>query len=61
MTQLKPYEVWRQDVKDQDLWHGSKGVMVNSAALEARQVFFEIIRVPSHFDPVQTPQQDVRA
>ena len=38
-------EVWRQDSLDADLWHGSKGVIVNSAALEEREVYFEVIRL----------------
>ncbi len=47
MTQVKTFEVWRQDTQDQDLWHGTKGVIINSEALAERQVYFEIIRVPA--------------
>ncbi len=37
-------ETWLQDPHNQDLWHGSNGVIVNSEALEYREEFFEIIR-----------------
>ena len=50
MTQAQ--EIWRQDVLDADLWHGNKGVIVNSAALQEREVYFEILKVRSQ--PVDT-------
>jgi hypothetical protein len=37
-------EVWRR-VEGEDLWLGPKGVMVNSAALEERKFFFNIVQV----------------
>jgi hypothetical protein len=37
-------EVWKR-VEGEDLWLGPKGVMVNSAALEERKFFYNIVRV----------------
>ncbi len=37
-------EIWLQDPHNQDLWHGSNGVIVNSEALEYREEFFKIVR-----------------
>lgn len=37
-------EIWLQDPHNQDLWHGTNGVIVNSEALEYREEFFEIVR-----------------
>jgi hypothetical protein len=38
-------EIWYQDVEELDLWFGEHGLMVNSAALQEREAFFDIIRV----------------
>jgi hypothetical protein len=46
--QLKVTEVWYQDVEDSDLWFGEHGVMVNTAALEEREFYYDVIRVPHH-------------
>ena len=43
----RPIEVWHQDNHSQDLWHGNNGVIVNTAALEERETYFDIIRIPS--------------
>ena len=40
-------EIWRQDVTNFDLWHGAKGVIVNTAALDERESYFDIFRVRS--------------
>ena len=45
-NQLKATEVWYQDVEDSDLWFGEHGVMVNTAALNEREFYFDVIRVP---------------
>jgi hypothetical protein len=37
-------EVWKR-VEGEDLWLGPKGVMVNSAALEERKFFYNIVQV----------------
>ncbi|MCA9838008.1 MAG: hypothetical protein KC422_13910 [Trueperaceae bacterium] len=36
-------ETWTRDPDDPDFWHGPHGVIVNTAALEYRKAFFEII------------------
>ena len=42
---VKPLECWQQDPDAPDLWHGDEGVIVNTAALEERAFYFEIVRV----------------
>jgi hypothetical protein len=43
---LKNTEVWYQDPEDSNLWHGTHGVIVNTAALIEREFFYNIERVP---------------
>ncbi|MGL4611664.1 MAG: hypothetical protein ACRCYY_18630 [Trueperaceae bacterium] len=43
---IKVTEMWYQDIEDSDLWFGEHGVILNTAALDEREVYFEIIRVP---------------
>lgn len=38
-------EVWYQDALEQDLWHNDKGLIVNTGALNEREMFFEVTRV----------------
>ncbi len=38
-------EVWYQDALEADLWHNDKGLLVNTAALDEREAFFEVTRV----------------
>lgn len=42
---VKPLECWQQDPGEPDLWYGDGGVIVNTAALEERAFYFEIVRV----------------
>jgi hypothetical protein len=46
---MKPLitEIWTQDIENPDLWHGNYGVMLNTAALNEREAFFEVTRVPA--------------
>lgn len=37
-------EVWKR-IEGEDLWLGPKGVLVNSAALEERKFFYNIVQV----------------
>lgn len=53
-NQIKAIEIWYQDVEDSDLWFGEHGVMVNTAALNEREFYFDVIRVPHH--PPVKPQ-----
>lgn len=39
-------EVWRQDTDNQDLWHGDNHLIVNTAALQEREAYYEIVRIP---------------
>ena len=43
----KSFEVWHQDNETRDLWHAETGLMVNTAALKEREVYFDIVRIPS--------------
>lgn len=44
-TELRPSEVWYQDSDSPDLWHGDNGVIVNTAALDERDFYFNVLRV----------------
>ena len=53
MTQFhKVSEVWYQDALEPGLWHNDKGLIVNTAALQERETFFEVTRVA--VNPAQT-------
>jgi hypothetical protein len=45
LNPLKNTEVWYQDPEDGNLWHGTHGVIVNTAALLEREFFYNIERV----------------
>jgi hypothetical protein len=45
LSTLKKSEVWYQDPEDSNLWHGTHGVIVNTAALVEREFFYNITRV----------------
>jgi hypothetical protein len=45
IAELKNTEVWYQDPEDGNLWHGTHGVIVNTAALVEREFFYNIERV----------------
>lgn len=38
-------EVWYQDTQDHDLWLSESGLIVNTAALNEREAYFDITRV----------------
>ncbi len=59
-TQLKITEVWYQDVEDSDLWFGEHGVMVNSAALDEREFYYDVTRV-SHQPTFANQDRSVHA
>jgi hypothetical protein len=42
---LKHSEVWQQDTQNPDLWHGPNGVMINTAALNEREFYYDVLRV----------------
>jgi hypothetical protein len=41
----KTSEVWYQDRDDADMWHGKHGVIINTAALNEREFYYDIIRI----------------
>lgn len=47
VTREKQIEIWRQDNNSQDLWHGNNNIMINTSALNEREAYFEVIRIPS--------------
>jgi hypothetical protein len=51
LTNLKKTEVWYQDPEDGNLWHGTHGVIVNTAALTEREFFYNIQRVHTQVIP----------
>jgi hypothetical protein len=46
--QYKTSEVWYQDPENTDFWHGKHRVIVNTAALNEREFYFDIIRFTQH-------------
>lgn len=40
---LKTTEIWQRDNVDANLWHGEQGLIINTAALEERKFFFDVI------------------
>jgi hypothetical protein len=42
---LRPLELWKQDAGNTDLWHHAGGLIVNTAALDERQEYFNIVRI----------------
>jgi len=40
---LSTTEFWRRDPKDSDLWHGEKGLILNTAALEERKAYYNVV------------------
>jgi hypothetical protein len=51
LNALKNTEVWYQDPEDGNLWHGTHGVIVNTAALVEREFFYNIERVAAPVKP----------
>jgi len=51
----RPIEVWFQTNFDSDLWEAESGLIVNTDALNKREAYFAISRVPSavNFDSNQ--------
>jgi hypothetical protein len=42
---LKSSEVWQQSLENPDFWHGPNGVIINTAALNEREFYYNLIRV----------------
>ena len=42
---FKTSEVWYQDTVNSDMWHGKHGVIINTAALNEREFYYDIIRI----------------
>ena len=40
---LAKTELWRRDAKDSDLWHGEKGLILNTAALQERKAYYNVV------------------
>lgn len=46
LTLYPRVELWQQ-LGDSDLWETESDLIVNTAALEERSAYFEVIRIPS--------------
>jgi hypothetical protein len=55
----KTSEVWYQDPENSDMWHGKHGVIVNTAALNEREFYYDIIRITTQ--PSYTKERYTRA
>lgn len=42
-TVLTKTEFWRRDAKDLDLWHGENGLILNTAALQERKAYYNVV------------------
>ena len=42
---LKHSEVWQQNIEHLDFWHGPNGVIINTAALNEREFYYNVIRI----------------
>lgn len=42
---LKHTEVWQQNPESPDFWHGPNGVIINTAALNEREFYYNVIRI----------------
>ncbi len=42
---FKSKETWTQDSIDLELWHGENGLIINTAALDERETYYEVERV----------------
>jgi hypothetical protein len=40
-------EIWTQDLESPDLWHGKYALMLNTAALNEREAYFDVTKVPA--------------
>ena len=47
-TIIKRHETWNQFASQPDLWETNSGLIVNTAALQEREAYFEVTRVPAH-------------
>ena len=41
-------EVWYQDTENHDLWSNDGGLLVNTAALDEREAYFDVTRVDAN-------------
>jgi hypothetical protein len=48
-------ETWQQDSFDPDLWIGANSLIINTAALDERSEFSEIVRVLAQIEVVTKP------
>jgi hypothetical protein len=46
MMMTSKQEIWHQDPFENDLWMNEDGLLVNTAALEERTYYVEVVRVP---------------
>lgn len=57
MKSLFNSEVWYQDTQDRDLWSNENGLLVNTAALNEREVYFDVTRVDANAVQLDGSQQ----
>jgi hypothetical protein len=59
LNELKNNEVWYQDPEDGNLWHGTHGVILNTAALLEREFFYNIKRVNAPVKPTRNKRVSI--
>ena len=45
------HETWYQLASNPDLWEGASGLIINTAALQEREAYFEVTRIGSYARP----------
>ena len=50
-TITKPHETWHQFSSQPELWETDSGLIINTAALEEREAYFEVTRGYAHVRP----------
>jgi len=55
MKMTSRQEIWNQDPFEKDLWMNEDGLLVNTAALEERTYYVEVVRVPVQPVPDRKP------
>lgn len=57
----RPSELWYQTDFDADLWEATSGVIVNTDALNEREAFYQVVRVPANAVNTQPVMGDLAA
>ena len=57
----RPSELWYQTDFDANLWEATSGVIVNTDALNEREAFYQVVRVPANAVDTQPAMGELAA